>query len=111
MDAKTYAALACNFLLESLEMGERGCYVADMILEDIEKNGQIAPAMREQLAGWATTYGGESGTNAFEIAERMQITLEAEIKPNGEENSNKNVVEAEKIFMRLANDLKGFEKI
>jgi hypothetical protein len=114
MKSNTYAVLACNFVLESItEMGVRGDNVTDMIVDAIRENGQIAPAMYEQLAGWATSFGSKGGTDAYECACNMRIKLEAAVVFAGMRGGevNKNILKAAKIFKRLAIDLKGFEKI
>lgn len=114
MKSNTYSVLACNYVADVLKLRQDASeHVKDMIVDAIRENGRIAPAMYEQLAGWATSFGENGGSDAFEVACALRVKLEAEIVFVGMRGGevNKNISKAAKIFKRLANDLKGFEKI
>lgn len=113
MKATTYSVLACNYLSDALKLRQdMSQNVERLVVDAIRHNGEIAPAMVEQLTGWAASLGADGGADAFDVACVMRVKLEAETVYGGfAQVGYKNICKAARLFRDAAKTLEKFEKI
>ena len=110
MKANTYAVLACNYLADALKHRQETKHIENMIVDTIRQNGEVAPEMVAQLAGWDASLSEKDDTSALDIACVMRVKLEAEVVYGGFAQAGyKNICRATRIFRDAALTLKAAE--